>query len=293
MIFGTGALLTGDYFLLGGGVLFTLLVVLLAPVVLREVYGMCESSLTSPFARFGIFCALMLMAFQWLALPGSLALLTGREWLEEGIRGDLVPFGLTVAVLGSLWLQATKRDNERTFESISSTLFGLLYIWFLGGHLIFLRHLGADGLIRGENWNSSGLGLLVVCLACCKLGDIAAFLVGRKYGRHKMIRRISPAKSYEGGAASLLMGTGIALGAQAAGWLPFPHLWQAAVFGVFVTAFGILGDLAESLLKRGCGVKDSGSYIPGFGGLLDVVDSVLMGGPAAYYLASVMLRCSQ
>ena len=104
---------------------------------------------------------------------------------------------LTVAVLGSLWLQATKRDNERTFESISSTLFGLLYIWFLGGHLIWLRHLGSDGLLRGEGWVRSGVGLLAVCLVCCKFSDIAAFLVGRKYGRHKMIRRISPGKSFE------------------------------------------------------------------------------------------------
>ncbi len=283
----------GDYFVLDGGVLFTLLAILIVPLVVREVYAMCESSLTSPFVGFGVFCAAMLTAFQWLAVPGSLALLTGHGWIEDGIRSDLVPFGLTVAVLGSLWLQATKRENERTFESISSTLFGLLYVWFLAGHLVCLRHLGSDGFLRGTDWNSSGLGLLAVCLACCKFGDIAAFLVGRKYGRHKMIRRISPGKSYEGAVAGLVAGTGLAAAAQALGFLPFPHMWQAIAYGPFVTVFSILGDLAESLLKRGCGVKDSGKSIPAFGGLLDVVDSILVGGPAAYYLALVMLRCSR
>ncbi len=299
MIVGAAALLAGDYFLPVQGVLFAFFAVILAPVMVREVYLMCESSLTSPFAGFGIFCAVMLMALQWLALPGSpgspgsIELLTGNAELEKWLAPNLLPFGLTVAVLGSLWLQATKRENERTFESISSTLFGLLYVWFLGGHLVSLRHVGADGLIRGEGWNASGLWLLGVCLACCKLSDIAAFLVGRKFGRHKMIKRISPGKSYEGGVAGLVAGTALSVLAQWAGLLPFPHMWQAVVYGFFVTLFGVLGDLAESLLKRGCGTKDSGSYIPAFGGLLDVVDSILMGGAAAYYLASVMLRCSR
>ena len=299
MILCTGALLAGDYSLPVGGALFTLLAVFLAPVVVREVYVMCESSLTSPFVGFGIFCATMLMALQWLAIPGtpespgSLELLTGSAELEKWLAPNLVPFGLAVAVLGSLWLQATKRENERTFESISSTLFGLLYVWFLGGHLVSLRHLGSDGLLRGEDWNASGLGLLGVCLASCKLADIAAFLVGRKFGRHKMIRRISPGKSYEGGAAGLVAGTALSVLAQWAGFLPFPYMWQAVVYGLIVTVFGILGDLAESLLKRGCGAKDSGRCVPGFGGMLDVVDSILFGGPAAYYLALIMLRCSQ
>jgi phosphatidate cytidylyltransferase len=203
---------------------------------------------------------------------------------------NLVPLGLVVAILGSLWLQATKRNNERTFESISTTLFGVLYTWFLPSFLVKLRHLGSDGLLGGAEWNTVGSGLVVSCLAVSKLADVGGYLFGRKFGRHRLIPRISPKKSYEGLAGGLLLSVLAAAILQFLGCLPFAEWWQVLLFAVLVGGMGVLGDLAESLLKRGSGQKDAGDHIPGFGGILDVVDSIILSAPIAYFLSLLLLR---
>jgi phosphatidate cytidylyltransferase len=296
MAIGLGVLVA-DYFI-GLDICFHGLILLVAVPAFTEFFDMCETSRTGPFRRFGTVAGLLLIVLHWAATPGTLGWFgerLGRGWLvrAEGARvlGDeLVFFGLAVAVLGSLWLQATKRINERTFESPSSTLFGVLYLWFLSSFLVKLRHLGSDGHLGGPDWNATGTGLLVACLAVSKLSDVGAYLAGRKIGRTKLIPRISPNKTWEGLAAGIALSIGVSFVLWAVGLLPFGAAWHVSLFGFLVGVMGALGDLAESLLKRGSGVKDTGAVVPGFGGVLDVIDSLLLSAPVAYFLSVVLLR---
>lgn len=285
---GAGAIV-GDYFI-GLDICFHVILVGLTVKALSEFYAMCESRDTGPFRGFGMVSAVLLVFLHWAATPGTLSWFRVPPWIGAMLSGDLVPLGLVVAVLGALWLQATKRDNDRTFESISSTLFGILYIWFLASFLVKLRHLGADGMLAGRDWNETGTGLLLSCVAVSKLADVGGYLFGRKFGRHKMIPRISPNKSWEGLVAGLALSVGAAYVLWGWGLLPLGAAWTVAVYGLFVGGMGTLGDLAESLLKRGSGWKDTDDLVPGFGGVLDVVDSLLISAPVAYFLSIIFLR---
>ena len=119
--------------------------------------------------------------------------------------------------------------------------------------------------------------------------DAGAYFVGCAHGRHKLIPRISPAKSWEG------LGGGVAAGTLASllyFWIfhgPLSSIrmngWDAVVLGVLLSVIGTVGDLTESLFKRAAGVKDSGTYLLGMGGLLDVLDSVLFAAPTLYIYA--------
>ncbi len=284
-----------DY-LMGLDVFFAVIVLVVGLKALAEFYQMCESSRTGPFRGFGMVSAGLLVVFHWVAVPGTLERFAEKFGfeiplvLDALVREELVRFGLVAAILGSIWLQATKRDNDRTFEAISSTLFGILYIWFLSSFLVRIRHLGADGVLGGEGWNRTGTVLLISCIAVSKFADVGGYLIGRKIGRTKMIPRISPNKTYEGLAAGELLSIGIAFGLWRIGMLPFEHWWSVLIFGIVVSGMGVLGDLAESLLKRGSGRKDADKLVPGFGGVLDVIDSLLISAPVGYVLSVVLLR---
>ena len=104
-----------------------------------------------------------------------------------------------------------------------------------------------------------------------------------------MIPRISQNKTYEGAVGGLLFSIGGAVIFYLVGLFPLQNMWTVVLFGFVVGMIGIFGDLAESLLKRGSGAKDSGTLVPGFGGLLDVVDSMLLSTPVAYVMLVLML----
>jgi phosphatidate cytidylyltransferase len=294
MAVASGGAIVADYFI-RLDICFHVIILVLTIKALFEFYAMCESRDTGPFRGFGIVSAAILVLFHWAATPGTVAWFTGDQSpvghaVERFLGEELVPFGMVVAVLGALWLQATKRDNDRTFESISSTLFGILYIWFLASFLVKLRHVGPDGMLGSDGWNETGTLLLLSCVAVSKLADVGAYLFGRKFGRHKMIPRISPNKSWEGLFAGLALSVGAAYALWATDFLPLGAAWAAGVYGLLVGGMGTLGDLAESLLKRGSGRKDTDDLVPGFGGVLDVVDSLLISAPVAYFLSILLLR---
>jgi phosphatidate cytidylyltransferase len=131
--------------------------------------------------------------------------------------------------------------------------------------------------------------LLFFALALNWVGDSAAYYIGRQFGKHKLAPRVSPGKSWEGAIASVL-------GAVLFGLLYLGHFlpqipwWQVIVMAAIANTAGQLGDLAESALKRGAGVKDSGNLLPGHGGILDRVDSSLFALPVVYVLYSLSLR---
>lgn len=180
---------------------------------------------------------------------------------------------LAVAVCALLALGVLGSRPEGAAQRIGATLLGLLVVPFLLGYGIEIRYLP-----QGWSW-------LIFLVAVAKVGDSAAFFVGRAYGRHKLAPAVSPNKSWEGALASVLgsLLAGWAVAALAFAAPPALALWLPAALLVNVAAQ--FGDLGESLLKRACRVKDSAALIPIMGGLFDLVDSFLIAAPALrFYL---------
>ena len=161
-------------------------------------------------------------------------------------------------------------------QSMAITFFGALYLGFSLNHL---------QLIRVEQ-GPFGLYFL---FAVIFLGDTGAFFIGKPLGRHKMTPIASPNKSWEGSAGGILFAC---LGAIAARALFFPDvvLWRALLCAVLVHAAAQVSDPLESLFKRAVGVKDSSNVLPGHGGFLDRVDSLILAAPLFYYLVKVLWK---
>jgi phosphatidate cytidylyltransferase len=157
------------------------------------------------------------------------------------------------------------------FNFFCRLVFGIFYIGFLGAHLVLLRFLP-----DGSAW-------LIVGTAITAGSDTGAYLVGKAFGKHKLCPNISPNKTVEGAiggvSAGVFAGVGFAYLFLTSVNLPF--LIAAAIL---LSLVGIVGDLAESIIKRGTGTKDSGKCLAGHGGILDRVDSLLFVGPVLFYL---------
>ncbi|MDD5496691.1 MAG: phosphatidate cytidylyltransferase [Candidatus Omnitrophica bacterium] len=199
-------------------------------------------------------------------------------YFQMGIDGyfNLEPFFIVFACLFIFVLQFARRDNSDALTSIAVTMFGLLYIsWFLS---FFIKiKLLADGS-----------RLVAFLILVTKGGDIGAYFAGNSLGKHNLIPRISPNKTIEGTIGGLIFSLLIALLSKS--YLPKFSLNQLVLLGVLLGILAQVGDLAESLLKRACGAKDSGANISGFGGMLDVVDSLLFTTPIFYFYLKIFTR---
>lgn len=197
-------------------------------------------------------------------------LLTGLFYWQEPL---LLQLGLALAVLGcGSLLLARYQELEKVAGDLALTLFGLFYLPLLLGHLTLLRQLP-----HGREW-------VFLVLIVIMIGDSAAYFTGITLGKHRLYPAISPKKSVEGALGGL---AGSVLGALASRLIFFPALGvgDALLLGAGLGLVGQVGDLFESMLKRAFGVKDSGTLIPGHGGLLDRLDSLLFAFPPAYYYA--------
>jgi phosphatidate cytidylyltransferase len=185
----------------------------------------------------------------------------------------LWPAAAVLAVGALLWQQG---DFAQRVAAVAGTLLGAVYLGGLGGAMAGLRLVPP---LESGPWR------LVLLMAIIMAADTAAYFAGRAFGRHKLAPAISPAKTWEGAVAGLGGGVLGALAVRALG-LPELPLAHAVALGLLVAAVGTAGDLAESLLKRWAGVKDSGRLFPGHGGMLDRLDSLLFGAPVLYYYFS-------
>jgi len=185
--------------------------------------------------------------------------------------------GLTAAVLAVALGELARPRPERPLLRIGTTLFGLLYVAWLGSHLVLLR-AGAGTPPR------DGLALLGLAAGMTWACDIAAYLVGVAVGRHPLLPQVSPRKSREGAAGGLLAAVGLAWLASRT-FAPFLATGTALALGAAAGVAAQAGDLLESLLKRDAGVKDSSALLPGHGGVLDRFDSLLLVAPLVYYAA--------
>lgn len=181
-----------------------------------------------------------------------------------------LPVLLTLTVTLSLIMLVFLRQKEGVFSGWAWMMGGILYVGWLLGLLVTLR------LEAGRDW-------VFLALFATFGSDTAAYFVGRAIGRRKLAPQISPGKTWEGAIAGVIGGIIIGLLFTLDTPLQLPlNYWQAVLLGALISVFGQLGDLAESLLKRNTGVKDSGSLLPGHGGLLDRMDSVVFAGVVVY-----------
>ncbi|MCU0489232.1 MAG: phosphatidate cytidylyltransferase, partial [Anaerolineales bacterium] len=189
---------------------------------------------------------------------------------------------LLLSLTYHLWSYERGRDQAATDFAI--TIGGGLYIGFTGAYLILLRNL------------PEGMWWVLLALPAVWLADSGAYFVGRAYGRHKLNKRLSPKKSWEGYFGGIVLGTaGTALLALA--WQALALRWpvalgsatritpfNGAILGLVASLLTILGDLGESMIKRQFGAKDSGNLLPGHGGVFDRIDSWLWAGILSYFV---------
>jgi len=188
-------------------------------------------------------------------------------WVDLGALLLVVHGSFLLALRGPL-------EGERTLLRILGALGGFVFTILPGA--FFLRLLF---------FNETGAHLLLLMIIIVKFGDMGAYLIGSWLGRHKMLPHISPKKSWEGFCGAFL-GSSVAFSGMM--WFDGgrlePLTWLSGFgFAVLLCLVGVLGDLAESVLKRCHGIKDSGHALPGIGGILDLTDSMLFAAPVAYF----------
>jgi phosphatidate cytidylyltransferase len=186
----------------------------------------------------------------------------------------------TAVLLGAFLIEMARfRAPGQALGRIGQTLFVAMYLGLLPSFLVQLRRPGIEQSAENIGRATAALALAIFVPKCC---DIGAYFTGRTLGRHKMTPVLSPKKTWEGAAGGVAAAVVVAIGinqlgsAVAGGWLGSIGL------GVALAGAGILGDLAESLIKRDCSRKDASQIMPGLGGVLDVIDSILFAAPVAY-----------
>lgn len=240
--------------------LFNLAMIVFIVIGLYEFFTMLEKKGISIYKYFGI-------------AIGTIIPVSVMSRFELTKKWELLFIVLTLLFL--IVMQFKRRKNTGVIVDISTTLFGILYISWLFSFLVKIRNLG------------QGTGLFVSILLITKLGDIGAYLIGSPFGKTPLISRISPNKSVEGAVAGLVFSVLGALISRPFLNLSYPHL---VFMGIFMGVLGQLGDLSESLIKRDCQVKDSGNILPGMGGILDEIDSLLFSAPAFYFYMTIVLK---
>lgn len=215
--------------------------------------------------------------------PAAAAALPTVAWTIGWDGFALFAVGALVVMLGVATLRIP--PDRGPFEASALSFTGVLYVGGLLSFALLLREDLADD-------RTFGFALFLLPVVITWVADTAAYFAGRAFGRRPMAPIVSPNKTVEGGLAGLLAGP---LAALAMAYLAVPGLAalgpvRLAVTGLLVAAAAILGDLTESALKRECGVKDSSNLLPGHGGLLDRMDSLLFAFPVAYLCLAVWLR---
>lgn len=258
---------------------FLLLMMVLAAAGLREFYGMVEKRGMVCFRNWGIAAGVLLMAGTFLHLRGKLGIHGTPARVNDFETSFLILF-----VLGLCLIQFFSKHSPNGLTAISTTLFGLMYVPYL---LNFIQKINLyPGLPEGD-----GMWYVLYFILVTKFSDTGAYVTGSLIGKHKMIPRISPGKTWEGFAGAMVISTSASLvfAHLAARHLVGMTWYHAAILGVVLSVSAVVGDLIESLFKREAGVKDSGHFFPGIGGILDLLDSLLFNAPIMYvYLRHVL-----
>ncbi|MDQ7028440.1 MAG: phosphatidate cytidylyltransferase [Ardenticatenia bacterium] len=236
-----------------GGFLFVALILLFGGLALREFYRLVETEAGHSLASLG--------------MAVSAGLVLGASWQRE----EVVQLAISSLVVGGLIWELMLPLHHDRLRDWAMTLAGVLYIGWPMSLLVRLRTL------------PDGLWWIVVVIAATSACDSSAYFVGKWFGRRPFAPKYSPSKTWEGtlggiGAALLVV---FFLAPSLVGLPP----WRALFLGALIGPAAVLGDLAESMIKRRVGVKDSGALIPGHGGMLDRVDSLIFAVTVIYFFA--------
>ncbi len=267
------------YVIISGGLPFLAVVLGLILLGQREFYRLIEDKGAHPSVGFGL---------------GAGAALTLVQYFGSDYQANLL---MTATLLITMMLQLGKAEITEALASISGTFFGVFYVGWLLSHAISVRAFHAAAASRYGDAEVAALGIdpdcgiflmfftLVTVIGC----DTGAYFGGRVYGKRPLAPAISPSKSIEGAIAGVLLSLVLGFACKGVCDYFWPELsasvsWPVAgVFALLLSVAGIIGDLIESLLKRDAQVKDAGRLLPGMGGILDRIDSNLVGLPLMYY----------
>ncbi len=242
------------------GQYFNLLVIICIFICLEEFYKLVDKKGIPSFRLLGILLGILL------------------PLIFAAKKPDLIPFVLTASIL-ILFLKTLTLSSPLTdsIQRLTSTLFGFVYIPLMLSFLILIR-----GLRNGRT-------LIFYLFVIIWLDDIMAYYIGSLFGKHMLCPEISPKKTLEGAIGGL---TGSIIATLVYGALCFNEasVFTLFILGMLIGTFGQLGDLSESVLKRWAGVKDSGSLLPGHGGLLDRIDGLIFSTPIFYYFITFILQ---
>jgi len=276
------------YLIVQGGLVYLAAIVVIVLLGQREFYRLIEDKGANPIAAYGMAAGAALPVVAYF----------GNEYYATLIL---------IATLLAVMVRAVGRAQiTEALVSVSGTFFGVCYVGWLLSHAIVLRNFdhaagaryGSDAVAALGIVPESGIFFMLFALTAVVLCDAGAYFAGRAWGKRKLAPRISPAKTVEGAVGGVLAGTAGGLITK----LIFDFFWPdlsralpwaaAAVMAAVVAVAGIVGDLVESLLKRDAQAKDTGRLLPGMGGVLDRIDSPLLGIPIMYYmlLFAVFLR---
>jgi phosphatidate cytidylyltransferase len=285
--------------------LYALVLVLLALVCTREYLNIVAAHNLKPLRTLSYLAVAGALADYYLSIvirsshPSNA---TGWQMLREPIfQYEILLVLVSVAPFVLLVAAMKTEDLHQALPSAAASYLAVPYLGITTGFLLFTRGLIPDGAF-------AVLYLLLVVWA----GDVCAYYVGRAVGNHRLAPRVSPGKSWEGAAASIIgsmvVGTlllvynrpvashlfqwNLLRGQSALSGQPAPEanaIWMAILVSVSINIAAQLGDLVESMMKRGAEIKDSGSLLPGHGGLLDRVDALLLASPLLWYYCSFRL----
>ncbi|MDR1327062.1 MAG: phosphatidate cytidylyltransferase [Heliobacteriaceae bacterium] len=193
-------------------------------------------------------------------------------------RFDLVAIALTLCTMGAfMWVLF--RGRQPYIANVATTILGFVYGGWFPLHLLFLRDLSSDRY-------HDGLGFVIMMFIAILLTDVGAYYAGKHLGKHKLAPVISPNKTVEGAIGGAVCAV---IGAFVIGTYLGVEWYFSIMAGLLCTAAAQLGDLAESLIKRDAGVKDSGDLLPGHGGFLDRTDSFIFTIPVMYYFCKYFI----
>jgi len=271
-----GALFSGHKAL--SDYVFLLILVVLAVSGLLEFYGMARKLGYACYARLGACGGVLLILFTFFCVSGQFG-----PAVTPSRMNDRETMFIILFVLGLCLRQFLSRRVSTGIIAISTTLFGLMYVpWLLN----FIQKINffSQGGVEGQYY-------VLYFVLVTKFSDCGAYAVGSLIGRHKMIPRISPGKTWEGFAGAIIVSTAasVIFARCAGGHLAGMTQGHSILLGVILSGGAVVGDLIESLFKREAGLKDSGHFFPGIGGILDLLDSLLFNAPLMYlYLRHVL-----
>jgi phosphatidate cytidylyltransferase len=218
----------------------------------------------------------------FLIIAAAAGMAVGRGW--GGFEWDAIIIGLLILAGMTYHLVTYERGRNQAATDFAITIAGGMYLGFIGAYLVSLRNL------------PEGLWWVLLALPAVWLADSGAYFIGRSFGRHKMSKRLSPKKSWEGYIGGIVVSV-IGTALLALLWQYLAGLWpttlssanhitalNAAILGLVISMLSPLGDLGESMIKRQFGAKDSGNLLPGHGGAFDRIDSWLWAGIISYFI---------